>query len=638
MDEMQFFFSITYTISMLCISIGLGIFFKNNLFFFCQNRTAIFCMGFSSVPIFVSIWMMVTSFLPNIIWKKQFIILMPILVSFFYLYKNRKSIFKDTRQIFLNANRWTLAAVISISAALIVFFCKIWIISIDVRAGQDGSFYMAEALRFAKSLSFRDIASHRDFPDGSLPGSPHNFGWPAFISYALLFSTKIESIGHDLPALLSMRYTFLYLLFSIMGIAYLLFEKIEYVVLALVLYLLSPYRDYLFASSRDFYRMIPALLTLMTLYLLIKRDKQLEMSRWEYAFIFVLGFFAISGHPINVFWVLPIGIAGCIVYIYRNREIKSIFKSIMIYVFGLAVGAYNIIYAYIDTGDLSGKSSLYSENIFRGTELEEIYLNRIKNSMIVDKGIFETLNQIFTMDKYHLIFIGAVSMVLLMVFFLIKKKGDFIFFSLSNLLCILIIFVGSFFKWGGGFSLPQWLSRNARYSLHYYLLAILCFLFLVRYLVELFSKIFEIKYVYSIAIIMLSIFLINMSVSLKIKNRIEDEKDYFALVYQPVIEQQKNLQKGMTILVPGQSYPYTLNLNARVLSSYFGVPIFRAESEKDILDYLRKEKVQFVCIDKFTVDALYQYSRFYPIMKGSDNFIPIFENDSMEIYQVSGRE
>lgn len=636
-DSMQIMFAIIYTVFLVCISSAAGILCVKRRLFSSDNRIAVFMIGFSMTPILISLWMMLVSFLPRVYGKKWIVILLPVLISIFILVRERKSLSAIIKQVIFchSIKRWFF--IIAVFAVFAILLWKIWVISLDVRAGQDGSFYMAEALRFAKSLSFRDIASHRDFPDGSLPGSPHNFAWPAFISYALLFSDKVESIGHDFPALLSMRYTLLYLLFSLAGTAYLVFKRPEYSLFGMILYLLSPYRDFLFGSSRDFYRLIPTVLTLAVLYLV--PDSRKKLTAFEISLIALLGFFSISGHPINVFWAVPLGFAGLILLIYEKTDIKTIIISAVSYTAGFLIGGYNILYAYLDAGDLSGKCSLYSENIFRGTELEDIYLNRIQNSMAGNIGFMEMLRQTFTMDQYHLVLLGAVSALLIIVWYLYKKKYEKkLLFVASNIFCLLMIMAGKVFTWGGGFSFPEWLSRNSRYTLHYYVLGIFCILTLAELLCNWFmEKNKQILTGYMITAL-ISFIAVLLPASLKIKTRIEWEIEYFNLTYQPVIDIQMDLSEGMTMLVPGQSYPYTLNLNARVLSSYFGVPVFQAETEQELLNYLKEEKIQFVCIDKYTIDALYQYSRFYPMLRDAEGVDMIFENVNMEIFKISGAE
>lgn len=636
-DSMQVMFAVIYTLSLVLISMASGILCVKQRLFSSDNRIALFIIGFSVTPILISLWMMLASFLPGIPGKKYFILLLPVLLSVFVLVREKNNLAEIIGQLFLHHSVRQWIFTVAFAAVFIILLWKIWIISFNVRAGQDGSFYMAEALRFAKSLSYQDIASHRDFPDGSLPGSPHNFAWPAFISYALLFSDKVESIGHDFPALLSMRYTLLYLLVSLGGTAYLVFGRPGYSLFGIILYLLSPYRDFLFGSSRDFYRMIPTALILAVLYLVPDSGKKL--TAFEIFLIALLGFFSVSGHPINVFWAVPAGFAGLIFLIYEKTEMKTIVISAVSYAVGFLIGGYNILYAYLDTGDLSGKCSLYSENIFQGTELEDIYLNRIQNSMAGNKSFMEMIRQIFTMDRYHLILSGVIAALLLVFWYLYKKRYDKkLLFGVSNIFCLTLIVAGRVITWGGGFSFPEWLSRNSRYTLHYYIFGIFCILILAELLYDWFRKKNNDVLIRYIITALLSLTAVFLSVSLKTKERIEWEIEYFNLTYQPVIDKQRDLSDGMTMLVPGQSYPYTLNLNARVLSSYFGVPVFQAETEQELLDYLKTEKIQFVCMDKYTNDALYQYSRFYPILKKADGVDMVFENNNMEIYQIREAE
>ncbi|MCI9250376.1 MAG: hypothetical protein HFI22_01015 [Lachnospiraceae bacterium] len=635
LGSLQIVFGILYTLAMLIMSSALGIVCVKRNVFGIKDGIGKFCIGFSLAPVIIAIWMMAGSFLPSGAYKRYFVIFIPIILAILIVISNFDVITRSVNYI-LKLCSWEKVYVLALIAVLGIVGCKIWILTlgVQVQSGGDASFYMAESLKFAKSLSFRDIATHKDYLDGSLAGSPHNFIWPAYISYAHLFSNKVQSLGYDFAALLSMKYTLLYLIFVIFGVTHLILRKASYSLVSVLLFLMSPYRDYLLSSSRTFFRLIPVMLTLGVLYVIISSAK--ELQKGELLLIGILGFFAVSGHSVNIFFVLPVGLTGFILMLVNRLNWKTIISSIFAYVGGFAAGAYNIIYAYIDTGDLAGKCSLYGENIYVGTELEQLYLDNLASTMSINQNLSSLLQQIFSMDKNYLIASGIVASLLTWIICIfLKKYSNLLFFPTSNMVSFLMIVVGKGFRWGS-FTFPEWLSRNGHYGYHYYILSIISIIICCMVLAEL-SKVRNKRITAKIkctAAIILSLLTITKAFGLKIHSVIKADREYFAQQYQPVVEAQKLLSSGRMILTSGHTYAYHLNLEARLLRSQFGLPIYHAKNGEELLKYLKQENIEYVCLSMRTVNAIYQYAKFYTFMNDMDDIKLVYKNDNVELYHV----
>lgn len=593
--------------------------------------------GIGLVPYLLGVWMILVSFLPAFLGKQYFSIVVPLGLALanFLIWSNTLTTLYIQIRAFLKQNIFCVAC-FGVILGLLAFSC-VYNIS-GYMAYTDAGFYTAEALQFSRSLSFHDIASHVESTT-HINGSVHNFVWPAYISYSMMFSTPGDfGLGHDAAMFLSIRIIPLLVLLVISTLCYELSGfSCKIMLFGVMLFCLSPFQNIIAAYSRDLFRIIPLLLLIV----LLNRELQIkhnQITKSEIALCMVIGFATPSGHPINAFTAFVIGLAWLILHIVRNREIVESIKYTASLVVGFVFGIYNIIYAFLDTGEFDGNCSLYMEHIMEGTDLEQIYLSNMESTTSRGLGLLETVEKIFSGDIYHVVLICAVTLIISCVILKLNKKSNLlnIFPVTVFLASFLMIFLGHFIIWGS-FRYDEWLARNSRYMFHFYFIAVLAFASAIAAIKNIVCPCRVLKGAISICAICLAILCGTKLYSdyIYLSNQKEWELDVAATTIHninAVIEEAGDKQVWIT----QTDYAYDTGLRANLLSSYYGKELFNAQTPNDIREFLDSNNIEFMCFEGTYLHWIYEKSHFYQILINMDEVSEYLTTDNLVVYRYSG--
>lgn len=626
----EYIWGIIYLIFIVVISLSNGVIVSH----ICKkdmNKLNGMCVGIGITPFIISLWMQVVSFLPEFHYKQYFALLFPVIISVFILIKFHFEVVVVKKSIiqYSKDNRWLTMIVLGIS---IIFISGLFLGISGYLIHTDAGFYTGEALKFVRSLSFRDISSHVDVQ--GLNGSVHNFSWPAYLSYGMLYSGHGQfGLNHDLSMFLGIRILPVFILILMFGLLKDFCKNSKVVFAGTILTFWIPYINIARGYSRDFYRIIPILLIIYLLNIELQ-DKKAK-TLFYYVLLLSVATFIPSGHPINIFTIFAIGVAWSICHIINKHEIKQLLISGGVIILGIVLGAYNIIYAFAMTGTLSGKCSLYMDNIFEGTELYEMYLSNMRETTSHGMGIFETWRKIFVLDVHYIIYIGMFCLVLIATFCIIKKQlvKEF-FIHLIFLISMITIFIGHFIGWGG-FQYDEWLSRNARYSFQFFYLAVLCITLTVDYIVERYpSKITKIILHFAIAVITITSIKYVWFSGTELINFINiADKVYYDGAIAPINEVLDLAGEKKTIITQ-TDYVYDTGVRAELLSSYYGVPLFKSKTVQETEDFFRTNDVRFMCFESVYLNWIYNRSNLYKLIQESDSIVLYKKTDYVEIYEI----
>lgn len=591
-------------------------------------------IGTGITPFLIAIWMIAVSFLPDFLHKQYFVMLMPVIVSLFVILKYWRFMTNGASLWLKNYAGKNKFLFLLFSGSISLFSMIVLVTVSGYMVHTDAGFYTGEALRFVKSLSFHDIANHMDTP--GLNGSVHNFIWPAYISYGMLFTgNNLYGLGHDLGVYWGIRCTAIVLLGVLSCTLHSFCGNKETSAVGVVLFFLIPYTHIIRGYSRDLFRVLPLLLFIMLLHAELRREKT-PPKEWH-MLVFLTAAYIPSGHPINAFTMLAIGLAWAICHMIRKGEIKQIVKYAMVMSGGAISGMYNIVHAYIATGSLSGNSSLYMETIFSGTELEAIYFASMEATTSRGMGTIETWKKIFETDAFHIVTVALMLAVVIVVLSLLKKKYTCkIFICLILLISSAMIFIGHYFGWQG-FRYDEWLSRNIRYSHQFYYMAV-CVLtcFFDSAIQRLPDKIMKRNATWIAVFLFMPFALKNIRSTWNILlNNNQSEK----MVYDHAISEINNVIEEAgekDVIVTQTNYIYDTGLRAKLLSSYFGVPLFRADNSMEIRSFFEDNNVRFICFERGYHDSFYSKANFYHLMTQQDYIHPYLENDRIIIYEFVG--
>jgi len=363
-------------------------------------------------------------------------------------------------------------------------------------------------------------------------------------------------------------------------------------------------------------------------------DKKTK-TPFYYVLLFLVAAFIPSGHPINIFTIFAIAVAWAVCHIISKREIKHLIIYGGIIVLGIALGAYNIIYAFIMTGKLSGNCSLYMENIFAGTELYDMYLSNMSATTSRGMGIVETWRRIFVLDDYHIISMGMICITLIAIICIIKKHliKD-LYIHLIFLFSVIIIFAGHFIGWGG-FQYDEWLSRNPRYSYQFFYLAVLCITCTLSYILENYpSKITNVALYSAIAILTITSIKYVWCSGVELKSYVSfNDKVIYDEAIAPINE-VIDLAGDEKTIITQTDYVYDTGVRAELLSSYYGVPLFKSKTVQEVENFFEQNNVRFICFESVYLNWIYNRSKFYQLMQESELIKLYKKTDYVEIYEI----
>ena len=604
----QYLFGIVYLLVMLSTSTVCG-------YIVSQLRSGIdkrglFAIGFSFAPCVVGSWVIIFSFFPIPYYKQYLCVAFLLLLQAYILFRLHQSHVKIGRALFAFSKNNIVFIVWVILIVAILAWTLVGISGVQVYF--DASFYMAEALKFVKSLSFRDIATHRDFVGGTLQGSVHNFLWPGFISFGMLFSGPGEyGLGNDFSAYVSIILTAVYLIVALWGVLVTVTKNIKVSSAVSLLIVFSPFISCINIYSRDLFRCIPLIIFIALLYIDLHytiKGKHLLLFNLLLAFD---SYYIMGGHPINAFTAAVVGI--CWMILSKKNNVQFVYKCAFIFL-GVLIGSYNFIYAFIDTGTITGYCSLYPENIYQGTSIYSVAMEEFASTMVTDSNIVALMRSIFSGDKYYVCTIALFCSIFSLAT-QIRRRSMGVFIPMVYLCSFLMIALGLLIKWGE-FAYAEWLSRNKRYMYQFYILGLICigqFVMEVSCMMQ-GRKLFRDKLttfgsVSSIAVMILAVvfLLVSYNPVQKRINNIEKYNKEGKIIY----DLYTGLGKGEKILISENQYSYVTDVNALVLASHFGEPLFRAEGAREVYDFLIENGIKYVCLNSVYRTDFWKDAVFY---------------------------
>lgn len=608
----QHFFGMIYLLVTLSASILCG--YICSLLKSGINRQGLFAIGFSFAPCLIGSWMILFSFLPNIKYKQYICVLCFMACIIWAFVKLRTRIIDDLRNTLKSSEDKVIFFLWMILVAALLLWCIVGISGYQVY--YDASFYMAEALKFAKSLSFYDIASHRDYVDGTLQGSVHNFLWPAYISFGLLFSKLGEyGLGNDFAGYISFILAGIYLIVAILGVLVVLTRNIKISSAMSLALFFTPFFTIINAYSRDLFRCIPLVIFTALLYVDLSYSIKGKERKMFNAFLLLCCFFVMGGHPINAFTAGVIGCVWLVLRFIQKKHNKELIVSCVYIFVGVLVASYNFIYAIIDTGSLSGNCSLYPENIYQGSSILQVVMDQMASTMVRNNNAIQLLRAIFVGDKFRVCFIAFICSVVLLGRGLKRKKISYTFIPLVYSCSILLIFIGTFIGWEG-FTYAEWLSRNQRYMYQFYVLAIMCIGQLINEMTHLTHSIKKnygmLSYIESIVAVVFMLFATYMMlVSYNALEKRQYDIDVYNEQGQVIYELYNSLNDDEYIMISENQYSYVTDVNARVLASHFGEPLFRAKDKTDVYDFFLTNKIKYICLNSVYLPYYWKDAIFY---------------------------
>lgn len=609
----QIIFSLFYLFTMIISSIIFGylcsIIIKDST----VHRMGLFAIGSSFTPCIIGTWMMFFSFIPNFRNKQFYCLFLYLILLAMLLKKFWYSIKDNFRSLVYFCRNNTIMNVWFIGIICIFGWYSLSISGYQVNF--DASFYMAEALKYVKDMSFHHIATHKDFYDGTLPGSVHNFLWPGYLSFALLFSENGDfGLNHDLSVYFAFILAGLYLISALWGAIVSITDSIKLACVGSLSLVYTPFFTMLRMSSRDLFRSIPILLLISLLYFDLKCSSTVNKNRGFDFILLLCCYYLVGGHPINIFTGGIIGIVWLVLCIVKKKVGIHIIRKTFFMMLGVFIGAYNFIYAIVDTGNISGNCSLYSENIYQGTSILEVANQYFASTMIRNNRFSDIINKIFEGDRYRVCTIAALCSIVLIVIFLLKREIN-IMIPMVYTCSYILIALGRFISWGN-FTYSEWLTRNKRYSYHFYTLAILCIALMIFEISCFFvnhMKCFH-KYkkiVDGLVIATICLFFFPMLFSIDVQEKKDFELTYYQQHGAIVYSLYKELPENDNMIIAENTWSYITDVNAKVLASHFGEPLFQAEDINDVWSFLKNNNIRYICLNSDYLSLFWKDSVFY---------------------------
>lgn len=634
----QYFIAFIWIIAFLMISISVGLICNRFLAPLCDHLVGV-TLGMGLTPYLIGGFMLIISFAPGpYILRRLLAMFLPIVFSIVVIAKNIQVIRRLIGRLYEGIRANKIIAFMTIGLILCFSFCVFSTISGVIR-DTDIGLYTAEALYFDRTLSYDRIATSQDFIP-YLNGSPHNFIWPAYISYPLLFTRGEIGFGNDLPMFLAIRILPILLMVVLMATVYLATRKSISTLIITALYILIPLNANLLCSySRTTFRIIPVVILIALLIIFIQNTN--KQFRIGYYILLGTVMYAIpSGHAINVF---PTTIIALVWIIYpvrmRYKWIEWLRLAFPVTIGGI-IGSYNFIYNFFFTGTFGGRSSLYCEYIWDGTDLDDIYLDYMNGTVInTSASFFETVDAIFPRDKIHLLIVCFGFSLVFFLYVLVKKKvdnGD-VSIVLMYLLSVLTIIVGKYVGWSE-FTYDEWISRNSSYTYHYYVFEVLAFAIVLTYIIYYVTMRLNSGKAISLTlfiIIAVSTFVAGVLPSyseLKSRRDIDLETYKAAIIPMQDVISKSESNKRHTLITEAR-FTYDLGVKAYMLTSYFGMPLFSAESANEIREFLKDNKIQFLCFEHTWWKLFYRHSNFYQILINMDDIKEVNSNGDVIIYE-----
>ena len=248
---------------------------------------------------------------------------------------------------FLRGSRFVIIFISLIVLFIIIRF--IMIRGITIVSGSDAIQYLSEAYEYSQKMEFGSMNDFHGNESGTLLSNIHNPIWPAYLANGLLYAREI-GYPFDYGARMAFSMTYLYMIGAIFALGYIFRGCFAGVLSCILLFLYKHFNSIILNCSRDGFRIIP--LVVFCIILLgggkNRSIKNICLSIW-------IGFLITAGHPINAITAVCIAVAYILWVIITQRifPLKQFF-SLIPFGIGAILGSYQIIWAYLETGSLTG--------------------------------------------------------------------------------------------------------------------------------------------------------------------------------------------------------------------------------------------------------------------------------------------
>jgi len=336
--------------------------------------------------------------------------------------------------------------------------------------GSDATEYLSNALKFIETMSFTGINNFNGVNDGSLLAIIHHPGWILYLAFGLLHTSGDIGFPNDYVVRFAIQFCLICLFIAGIGLVSLLGKRGNSLWLGILMPISYEMISHVFKQhTRDAYRIIPLLIFIGILIFWgqAKMNKR-KIESGAYIISFVTCMFIMIGHPINALQAIIIVVAFFI-WLFMNRCIDNdiIFLGISSLIGGL-VGMYQIIWAYVMTGKMTGVK-IDIDKLLINSDYYRNYMDYSERRLRGANSYFERLKLILLQDKGVLL-VPAICIAIIIIFICMKKK-DYknILIPFSVLVILQSLLFTDIVSWSGG-TLSEWSVKNWRYTLQIYVI------------------------------------------------------------------------------------------------------------------------------------------------------------------------
>ena len=375
-----------------------------------------------------------------------------ILTVFLFINSRIKLKKKECRRMFVNL------------CVLFAFFIVVSFVAtrgICVIEGSDAIQYTSEAREFASKMTVESINDYHGDENGALLADIHNPIWSTYIANALLYSDKL-GYPNDYCARMSFMFSYLCFLIAFFSVGYSVCGGWGAIVVCVIFFANRFSYDLVANSSRDLFRISALLCFFITIL-----GKPQKNSIKSIAVAVFIGFCVMSAHPINAMQAIIIVLAY-FVWIILKKDFH--FADNVVFFLPYAVGAFlgccQILFAYIETGSVSG-GEIDFETVLRGTSFYNTYLNGMMASMGSETSYPSRIYRILLFDRGIVSIPALIASIMLTVKILKNRTYRDAYVFVVILVALQIFCFTDAIGWSGR-KYTEWLYRNYRYSMNLY--------------------------------------------------------------------------------------------------------------------------------------------------------------------------
>ncbi len=676
---------ILYLAQLLIISLSLGALTLHYPRLILVPRLSRFLVGFCATPFVLGVWMLLLALvLPGA--SRWLYIIIPIAVAIALLIWYGPKSFRWLMQSYIRTyrtskNRWLLVIIyVGVIVLVGITISKLAYNGRDPITAHDATFYLGQALPFARERVLSEVITFGGRPDGTIRHSTHNFILPAYLSHALLSGGgDVPGFPHDHAVRIAFQVPFIYLLLAMLALT----STTRYVGmggLAIILLLqVARFGDISYASNRDAFRIIPLLLLATVLAGLSPGRLRFKLHPAMLLPPFILAAFSLSGHALGGVAVVVMTPAWLLWGLLGRAKWLNLFLVATSMGVGMLVSGTLYIRAYLETGAFFKMGFFWEKAIF-GTVLWEQALIRRANQLDGATTLFERMALLLSIDDYKLSIIGLVAAVLAVILwsrFRNNPKTSVISFVGLLILFIFLPFAGIFdFR---GYELSRWFLENRRYTLHWYPFAAIGVAFMIGYWYDRFSRknndletlkqnflqdakqrlaslqndlqtsntspqvlIFLPKYDSRKIIVSLGLLAIALGFTYSAYEAVNSwrtynpyrELDNFHGYIDPLQEIVDQIPEDQNLLMDEVIYNYYLDNRAILMYSPVTFPVTQARDEAEAAQALQDLNVGVVLLEEYLIEDWWDKTPFYRYLNNHDNAVLIF-SDRFRVYKIT---